>query len=83
MFLDFTTSAVGGAVAGLVSFYERGLACACPSATMDLIEAHKWFNLAALSGDDRGAGSRSNIALDMTAREVAEAQRRARTFLRG
>ena len=50
-------------------------------APVDLIEAHKWFNLAALSGCTRGQQCRAEIALEMTAREIAEAQRQARAWL--
>ncbi|MEO5809206.1 MAG: hypothetical protein ABIR51_03900 [Sphingomicrobium sp.] len=48
---------------------------------VDLIEAHKWFNLAALSGDTRSQACRADIAIEMTAREIAEAQRQARSWL--
>jgi TPR repeat protein len=48
---------------------------------VDLVEAHKWFNLAALSGCTRGQECRAEIALEMTAREIAEAQRQARAWL--
>jgi TPR repeat protein len=48
---------------------------------VDLIEAHKWFNLAALSGCTRGQECRAEIAAEMTAREIAEAQRQARAWL--
>ena len=48
---------------------------------VDLIEAHKWFNLAALSGCTRGQECRAEIAAEMTAREIAEAQRQARGWL--
>lgn len=48
---------------------------------VDLVEAHKWFNLAALSGSGRGQECRAEIALEMTAREIAEAQREARSWL--
>ena len=40
---------------------------------VDLIEAHKWFNLAALSGDTRSQMCRAEISVEMTAREIAEA----------
>ncbi len=49
--------------------------------TVDLIEAHKWFNLAALSGDTRSQACRAEISVEMTAREIAEAQRQARAWL--
>jgi TPR repeat protein len=48
---------------------------------VDLIEAHKWFNLSALSGCTRGQECRAEIAVEMTAREIAEAQRQARAWL--
>ncbi len=49
--------------------------------SVDLIEAHKWFNLAALSGDTRSQACRAEISIEMTAREIAEAQRQARAWL--
>jgi TPR repeat protein len=75
MFLDFYAGGVGGT--DQLCFYDRGIACGLS----DLIEAHKWFNLAAMSGDDRAAAARAEIAMEMTAREVVEAQRRARAFI--
>ena len=48
---------------------------------VDLVEAHNWFNLAALSGSIRGQECRAEISLEMTAREIAEAQRQARSWL--
>ena len=47
----------------------------------DLIEAHKWFNLAASRGHEEAAWCRADISDEMTAREIAEAQRRARVWL--
>ncbi len=47
----------------------------------DLIEAHKWFNLAAARGHEDAACCRGDISDEMTAREIAEAQRRARQWL--
>lgn len=75
MFLDFYAGGVGGT--DQLCFYDRGIACGLS----DLIEAHKWFNLAAMSGDDRAASARAEIAMEMSAREVVEAQRRARAFI--
>ncbi|WP_395000253.1 hypothetical protein [Sphingomonas sp.] len=48
---------------------------------VDLVEAHKWFNLGALSGDTRSQQCRAEISIEMTAREIAEAQRQARSWL--
>ena len=50
-------------------------------AQADLIEAHKWFNLAAVQGHEEAACCRADISDEMTAREIAEAQRRARQWL--
>jgi len=50
-------------------------------APVDLIEAHKWFNLAALNGCTRGQQCRAEISIEMTAREIAEAQKQARAWL--
>ncbi|MEO5773775.1 MAG: hypothetical protein ABIQ32_06615 [Sphingomicrobium sp.] len=49
--------------------------------SVDLVEAHKWFNLAALSGCSRGQQCRAEISVEMTAREIAEAQKQARAWL--
>ena len=48
---------------------------------VNLIEAHKWFNLAALNGDTRGQLCRAEISVEMSAREIAEAQKQARAWL--
>ena len=47
----------------------------------DLVEAHKWFNLAALGGHEEAGFCRADISEEMTAREIAEAQRRAREWI--
>ena len=62
--------------------FERGLYWASGrSGVVNLIAAHKWFNLAALSGSTRGQECRAEVALEMTAREIAEAQRQARSWI--
>lgn len=67
---------------GTDALYELGVAYSSGSGVdLDLVEAHKWFNLAALSGDARGQQCRAEIADEMTAREIAEAQRAARAWL--
>jgi len=50
----------------------------CP---LDLIAAHKWFNIAALGGNVRAMECRAEVAEEMTAREIIEAQRQARAML--
>ena len=65
------------------AYYELGVAYAVGrrGVDVDLIEAHKWFNLAAMSGDERAQLDRSEVAAFMTASEIAHAQREARAFL--
>jgi TPR repeat protein len=80
----FLESRLSDATAGNVdALYELGVAYSSGSRgiDIDLIQAHKWFNLAAVSGDERAQECRAEIADDMTAREVAEAQRQARAWL--
>lgn len=48
---------------------------------IDLVSAHQWFNLAALAGSEEAQYCRADIADQMSNREIAEAQRRARTWL--
>lgn len=49
---------------------------------LNLIEAHKWFNLAALKGNEPARQWRSDLAREMSADQIAEAQRQAREWLR-
>ena len=48
----------------------------------DLVAAHKWFNLAAIRGVKEAAVYRQEVAREMSAADVAEAQRAAREWLR-
>ena len=78
-------SCLAAAAAGDVSaYFDLGVAYSTGShgAPCDLIEAHKWFNLAAVGGYEDAAQCRADISEDMTASEIAEAQRRAREWLR-
>jgi TPR repeat protein len=63
--------------------YDLGMVYSSGSAgiDVDLIQAHKWFNLAAVAGSEEAQACRSEIAEDMSAREIAEAQRAARAWL--
>ncbi len=77
-------SYLAAAAAGEVgAYFELGVAFSTGShgAACDLIEAHKWFNLAAAQGHEEAADCRADISDEMTAREIAEAQRRARHWL--
>jgi TPR repeat protein len=67
----------------LWAYFDLGIAYSTGShgARCDLIEAHKWFNLAAVGGHEEASVCRAEVADEMTAREIAEAQRRAREWL--
>ena len=65
------------------ALYELGVAYSTGSCgvAVDLVEAHKWFNLAALNGSSLAQQCRADISDEMSAREIAEAQRQARAWL--
>jgi len=48
---------------------------------IDYVEAHKWFNLAALMGCEPAKHYRKEVALEMDGEEIAAAQRAAREWL--
>jgi hypothetical protein len=66
------------------AYYDLGVAYSTGSHGVgcDLIEAHKWFNLAAAQGHEAAAWCRADVSDEMTAAEIADAQRRAREWLR-
>lgn len=77
-------SCLAAAAAGdLSAYFDLGVAYSTGSygAPCDLIEAHKWFNLAAVGGYEDAAHCRADVSEEMSAREIAEAQRRAREWL--
>lgn len=47
----------------------------------DLVAAHKWFNLAAMRGNDSARAFRQEVAREMSASQIAEAQKAAREWL--
>jgi TPR repeat protein len=48
---------------------------------VDLVQAHKWFNIAAMSGSREGQHCRAEISQEMTRTDIAEAQRQARAWM--
>ena len=72
------------AVAGdEVAAFELAMGYASGSSGLevDLIQAHRWFNVSKARGYEPAAAWRAEVAADMTAREVVEAQRLARATL--
>ena len=49
---------------------------------VDLVQAHKWFNIAAMRGHSDAARLRREIAEQMSDSEIGSAQRAARDWLR-
>lgn len=68
---------------GAEAYYDLGVAYSMGrgDVPIDLVQAHKWFNLAAMAGLRQAQEDRASVAADMTGAEIAEAQRQARTWL--
>ena len=81
---NLVAKCLAAAAAGdIAAYYDLGVAYSTGShgVDSDLIEAHKWFILAASRGHEDAAMCRADVSDEMTAREIAEAQRRAREWL--
>ena len=62
--------------------FERGLYWASGrSGVVNLVAAHKWFNLAALKGRVEALALRREVADMMSEAEIAMAQREARAWM--
>ena len=70
--------------AGVLSdvLFERGLYWASGrSGVVNLVAAHKWFNLAAQKGRTDAIALRGEVAEMMSENEIAQAQREARVWI--
>jgi TPR repeat protein len=64
------------------ALYQLGLMyCVGRDVDVDLIEAHKWFNLAAMRGNDDARRYRFEISREMSKLQVSRAQRLAREWI--
>jgi uncharacterized protein len=64
------------------ALFELGLSyCSGRDGVVDLVQAHKWFNIAAIRGNDDAKRYRSELASDMSKTEIIRAQRLAREWL--
>ena len=62
--------------------FERGMYWSSGrSGIVDLVAAHKWFNLAALKGRVDAISMRREIAEMMSGDDIAQAQREARSWM--
>jgi TPR repeat protein len=76
----FAVSAQGG---GADALFQLGLMyCSGRDVEINLVEAHKWFNLAALRGNDDAKAYRLELSREMTKKEIAAAQKSAREWLK-
>lgn len=75
---DFGTM---GANAQTDILFELGMMYAsgrdCP---IDLVAAHKWFNIAAIKGSERAAELRAELSATMSKADIAKALREAREW---
>ena len=78
--LDTATAVQASAIPDVL--FERGLYWASGrSGVVNLVAAHKWFNLAALKGRTDAIPLRREIAELMSEGEIATAQREARAWI--
>jgi TPR repeat protein len=78
--LDMATPVDATALSDVL--FERGLYWASGrSGVVNLVAAHKWFNLAALKGRSDAIAARREVAELMSEIEIAAAQREARAWI--
>ncbi|HRN87916.1 hypothetical protein [Hyphomicrobium sp.] len=79
---EFSAEDVVGA-SGADALFQLGLMyCTGREVEMDLVQAHKWFNLAALRGNESAKQYRLEISREMTKKDIAAAQKSAREWLK-
>src|SRR5204863_5089925 len=80
---EFANSGATLADPSAEALYELGITHASGrSVPVDLVCAHKWFNIAAMKGHAEAARMRREIAVEMTDAEIGQAQRAARDWLK-
>jgi uncharacterized protein len=63
-------------------FFRLGLMCSTgETSPVDMVAAHKWFNIAAMRGSHEAVRHRCEIAGEMSSADIAAAQRAARSWL--
>jgi TPR repeat protein len=80
--LDANGGALGQVNVTVDMFYDLGMMYSTGrSVPVDLVAAHKWFNIAAVRGNSEAIRLRREIAAEMSGADVAAAQRAARDWL--
>jgi len=81
--LDSAMAPLGEGVASPEMLFELGMMYSVGrDVPVDLVAAHKWFNLAAVKGNAEAIRLRREVANQMSDAEIAVAQRAARDWLR-
>ena len=76
-------SGAGEAPASADTMFELGMMYSSGrDMPVDLVSAHKWFNIAAMKGHAEAAQLRREIAAEMSDGEIGQAQRAARDWLK-
>ena len=71
-----------GATAQADILFELGMMYATGrDCEVDVVTAHKWFNIAAIKGSDRAAELRAELSATMSKQEIARALREAREWM--
>jgi uncharacterized protein len=82
--LDSSVAPLGEGPAAVDVLFELGMMYSVGrDVPVDLVAAHKWFNLAATKGNAEAIRLRREVADQMSDAEIAAAQRAARDWLRG
>jgi hypothetical protein len=80
---EFTPAEIGTGPITADTMFELGMMYASGrEVPVDLITAHKWFNIAAMKGHGEAAQLRREVAAEMTDAEIGQAQRAARDWLK-
>ena len=81
--MGIDSATLGEANAAEDVFFQLGMMYSTGSTvSADYVSAHKWFNLAAMRGNQDGIRLRREIAAEMSDEEIAAAQRAARDWIR-
>jgi TPR repeat protein len=81
--MDVDSAMLGEANASSDVLFQLGMMYSTGSSVpADYVSAHKWFNLAAMRGNEDATRLRREIAEQMSECEIAAAQRAARDWLK-
>lgn len=79
---EFEAGYLGSQTANADIFFDLGMMYATGrTVPVDLVAAHKWFNLAALQGREAAKRHREDVAAELSPAQIATALQAARSFL--